>query len=213
MSDWLNSFFALGNIIFSSAIIIVAFSLFLYLFTNNFRNSVARSFSGLLAFLTIIYVGDVFLQRVGMDSQSSLTDAAVWLKFKWIGIAFIPAAYLHFSDALLRATNAYSRWRRVAVIISYLISGVFLMLVAMTSLVVRDGFYFRQATQFEAGPLFLAVRNFLFRVDPLGLLQYSPGAQALSHFDDTSPYDVSCDCVLCAGVGRVSVSHHRQFPR
>ena len=159
----LLSILSLGNIIFSSAIIIVAFSLFLYLFANNFRNSVARSFSGLLAFLTVIYIGDVFLQRV-----ETFADAVIWLKFKWIGLAFIPAAYLHFSDALLRSTNAYSRRRRVAVLLSYLASGVFLLLVALTALVVQDGFFLPPATQFEAGPLFPLFGVFFFALTGWG---------------------------------------------
>lgn len=164
MFSFVVSFLALANIIFSSAIIIVAFSLFLYLFANNFRNSVARSFSGLLVFLTIIYTGDVFLQRI-----ESFTDAVIWLKFKWIGIAFIPAAYLHFSDALLRSTNAYSRRRRVAVALAYLASGAFLLLVALTDLMVRDGFFFPIAAQFEAGPLFPLFAIFFFTLTGWGL--------------------------------------------
>src|SRR5512142_2668727 len=101
---------SLGNIILSSAIIIVSFSLFLYLTANNWRNSVARTFSALLAFVTIVFIGDVFLLRV-----DTFADAVTWLKLKWLGIAFIPAGYLHFSDAVLRATHAYSRPRRVAI--------------------------------------------------------------------------------------------------
>lgn len=164
MFSFVVPFLALANIIFSSAIIIVAFSLFLYLFANNFRNSVARSFSGLLVFLTIIYTGDVFLQRI-----ETFTDAVIWLKFKWIGIAFIPAAYLHFSDALLRSTNAYSRRRRIAVALAYLASGAFLLLVALTDLMVRDGFFFPIAAQFEAGPLFPLFAIFFFTLTGWGL--------------------------------------------
>lgn len=156
-------FLSLANIIFSSAIIIVASALFLYLFANNSRNSVARSFSGLLAFLTIIYVGDVFLQRV-----DTFADAVIWLKFKWIGTAFIPAAYLHFSDALLRSTNAYSRRRRLAVALSYLASGAFLLLVALTELIVRGGFFVGIAAQFEAGPLFPLFAVFFFALTGWG---------------------------------------------
>ncbi|MEW5717342.1 MAG: histidine kinase N-terminal 7TM domain-containing protein [Chloroflexota bacterium] len=159
----LLSVLSLGNIIFSSAIIIVAFSLFLYLFANNIRNSVARSFSGLLAFLTIIYIGDVFLQRV-----ETFPDAVIWLKFKWIGLAFIPAAYLHFSDALLRSTNAYSPRRRVAVVLSYLTSAAFLLLVALTTFVVQDGFFSPPTTQFEAGPLFPLFGIFFFALTGWG---------------------------------------------
>ncbi len=157
MFNLLISTLALANITFSAAIIIVSFSLFLYLAANNFRNSVARTFSWLLAFITIIYIGDVFLQR--MDT---LADAVVWLKFKWLGIAFIPAGYLHFSDALLRSTNAYSRRRRVAVALSYLTSATFLILVAFSDLVVHGGFFYPLATQLEAGPLFPLFALFFF---------------------------------------------------
>ena len=164
MLNLIHSILALGNMILSSAIIIVSFSLFLYLVANNFRNSVARSFSALLAFITIVYVGDVFLQRV-----DTFADAVTWLKFKWIGIAFIPAAYLHFSDAVLRAANAYSHRRRIAVALSYLVSGAFLLLVVLTDLVVRDGFFFPQAAQFAAGPLFPLFGLYFFTLSGWGL--------------------------------------------
>ncbi|MBI3740670.1 MAG: hypothetical protein HY257_02800, partial [Chloroflexi bacterium] len=64
MLTFVTSVLQLGNIIISAAIIIVAFSLLLYLLAYNFRNPVARAFSALLAFLTIVYIGDVFLQRI-----------------------------------------------------------------------------------------------------------------------------------------------------
>lgn len=167
MFNLVISFLSLSNIILSSAIIIVAFSLFLYLFANSFHNSVARSFSGLLAFLTIIYVGDVFLQRVDMATDSA--NAILWLKFKWLGIAFIPATYMHFSDALLRSTNAYSRRRRFAVMLSYLASAIFLVLVAFTDLIVHGGFFTQVAAQFEAGPLFFLFAIFFFALTAWGV--------------------------------------------
>ncbi len=164
MTNWFVSALALGNIILSSAIIIVAFSLFLYLIANNWKSSVARSFSALLAFIAIVYIGDVFVQRV-----ETFGDAVVWLKLKWLGIAFIPTAYLHFSDAVLRSTHAFSRWRRIAVALSYFASLVFLLLVVFTELVVRGGFYFPQATQFSAGPLFPLFGIFFFALTGWGL--------------------------------------------
>jgi hypothetical protein len=167
--DILISALLLANIIFSSAIIIVAFSLFLYFATYNFRDAVARSFSALLAFLAIIYVGDVFLQRLAMDPQGRFSDAVIWLKFKWIGIAFIPATYLHFSDALLRSTNAPSERRRWAGRFAYVASAIFLLLVALTDLVVRDGFFFRQAAQFTAGPLFPLFAIYFFALTIWGV--------------------------------------------
>lgn len=164
MLNFILSFLSLGNIIFSSALIIVSFSLFLFLTTNNFRNSVARSFSALLAFITIVYIGDVFLQRV-----DTFADATTWLKFKWIGIAFVPAEYMHFADAVLRSTGADSRRRRFATWLAYLASGVFLLLVVLTDLVVQDGFFFPQATQFAAGPVFPLFAIFFFTLTGWGL--------------------------------------------
>jgi hypothetical protein len=149
MFNFIVSFLSLGNLILSAAIIIISFSLLLYLTANNFRNSVARSFSALLAFIAIIYVGDVFLSRV-----ETFELATVWLKFKWIGIAFIPAEYLHFSDAVLRSTGAISARRRLATILGYVASAIFLFLVVLTDLVVRGGFYISQTAQFAAGPMF-----------------------------------------------------------
>ena len=131
--------------------------------TERKNRSVARTFSALLAFVTIVYIGDVFLLRV-----DAFADAVIWLKLKWLGIAFIPAGYLHFSDAVLRATHAYSRPRRVAIGVSYLVSALFLLLVALTDLVVRDGFYFPQATQFSGGPLFPFFGIFFFALTGWG---------------------------------------------
>ncbi len=163
MSNWLLGGLALGNIILSSAIIVVSFSLFLYLIANNTRNAVARSFSALLAFVTVVYIGDVFLQRAEV-----FPDAVLWLKLKWLGIAFIPASYLHFSDSVLQATHAYSTRRRVAVAAAYVASAAFLILVAFTDLMVRDGFSFPMATQFSAGPLFPLFATFFFALTGWG---------------------------------------------
>ena len=168
MPSLLLSVLSLGNIILSAAIVIVSFSLFLYLVAHNHRNSVARSFSALLAFLAIVYVGDMFLQRVSMDPGGAFGDAVIWLKFKWLGIAFIPACYLHFSDAVLRATHAPSRFRRVAIVFSYGVSLLFLVLVALSDLVVRDGFFFPQAAQFKGGPLFPLFALFFFALTGWG---------------------------------------------
>jgi hypothetical protein len=133
----------------SSAIVILAFSLLIYILTHNLRSSVARSFSALIACVCITYVGDVALFET-----SSLEDAITWLKVQWIGIAFIPAAYLHFSDALLRTTHSLSILRRWAVRGGYLIGVLLLALAFWTELLVHDGIYSPGATQFRAGPLF-----------------------------------------------------------
>lgn len=141
----------------SSAIVILAFSLLVYILTHNLRSSVARAFSALIACVCVTYIGDVALFET-----ASLQDAVVWLKIQWIGIAFTPAAYLHFSDALLRTTNSLSSLRRWAVRGGYVIGFLLLPLAFWTELLVHDGIYSPGATQFRAGPLFWLFSIYFF---------------------------------------------------
>jgi hypothetical protein len=145
----LTNIFIRLNEALSSAIVILAFSLFVYTFTHNLRSSLGRGFAVLLACMCFAYASDVALFKV-----NSLETALPWLKFQWIGIAFIPAAYLHFSDALLRVTKAVSLRRRFAVIIAYIFGFLLLLLATQTEYLVRDPFYSPGVTQFRAGPFF-----------------------------------------------------------
>ncbi|MCE5258878.1 MAG: hypothetical protein LLG44_07425 [Chloroflexi bacterium] len=97
-----------GNLILSSANVIIGFSLLIYIVSHNLRSSVARAFCALIAFISVIYLGDVCLAEV-----QTLESANFWLRFQWLGIAFIPAAYMHFSIAMLRTTGDTSQWRRI----------------------------------------------------------------------------------------------------
>ncbi len=137
------------NQILSSFILILAFSLLVFILNYNRNSAIGRAFAVLLACMAFTYAGDVALFQV-----SSLDDAIPWLKFQWIGIAFTPAAYLHFSDALLRTTNDISRPRRFAVLGGYIAGAIFLYLAIFTDSLVRDGFFQPAVTQFRAGPLF-----------------------------------------------------------
>src|SRR5512140_3713304 len=94
---------ASGNLILSSAIVITAFSLLGYMVTHNLRSAVAQTFSILLACVLVVFAGDIVVPRV-----ESSGAAVLWLRFQWIGIALLPAAYLHFSDAVLRTTHNFS---------------------------------------------------------------------------------------------------------
>ena len=140
---------ALINLILSAAIVITSFSLLAYILVYNLRSSVARAFSALLACVLIVYFGDLILF---MATQPA--SAERWLRFQWVGIAFVPAAYLHFSDALLRTTNVHSRWRRNAARASYIVSAGFLLAAAFSDAVVADGVLIPRAPHLHAGPLF-----------------------------------------------------------
>ena len=106
----------------TAGIAITGFSLLLYALTFNLRDRVARSFALILVGLVIVYVGDAISSIAG-----SAHSIELWLKLEWVGIAFLPACYLHFSDALLATTGRPSRGRRrLAVRLMYLVSLAFL---------------------------------------------------------------------------------------
>lgn len=149
VAEWVTGGLILVNQVLAATVVLTSFSLLIYLLTHNFGSQVARAFCALLAFVLIVYAGDVVLYNVRTE------EAAVrWLRFQWIGIAYVPAAYLHFSDAVLRTTHMRSRWRWFAVLLSYAASTVFLGLVIFSDLLAYDGVFEPQASHLAAGPLF-----------------------------------------------------------
>ncbi|MGC9333636.1 MAG: histidine kinase N-terminal 7TM domain-containing protein [Anaerolineae bacterium] len=148
-AGWIAGGLDLVNQVLAATVVLTSFSLLIYIVTYNFRSQVARAFCALLAFVLIVYAGDVVLYDV--RSQ----EAAVrWLKFQWVGIAFVPAAYFHFSDALLRTVHLRARWRSSAVFLSYTLSTIFLAMVLFTEWLVSDGVYQPQASHLAAAPMF-----------------------------------------------------------
>jgi hypothetical protein len=119
------------NRVFEAGLAITALSLFLRALTFNLRDRVSRAFAVILACVMIGSAGEAII-----DSISPTGNAQFWLQVPWIGTIFLPAAYLHFSDALLETTGRPSRGRRrLAVRLSYVISAIFLgMLVTGTLL-------------------------------------------------------------------------------
>ncbi|MFO7918517.1 MAG: histidine kinase N-terminal 7TM domain-containing protein [Anaerolineae bacterium] len=138
-----------GNLILSSANIIIGFSLFAYILTHNSRSAVARAFCALMAFVSLVYVVDVNVANV-----NTARSAENWLRFQWVGIAFVPAAYLHFSDALLRTTGSLSRWRRIGTLVGYLLGAVSLVLVLFTDMIVMGVAKMDHIYHLLAGPFF-----------------------------------------------------------
>ena len=112
--NWLSATLILADLVLASANVIIGFSLLAYILTHNLRSPVAQAFSALLTLVTIVYAADVVVSNV-ISAQATLA----WLRFQWLGIAFVPAACLHFSDALLATTGSPSRRRRVAVALAY----------------------------------------------------------------------------------------------
>jgi hypothetical protein len=153
----LTGAFILVNQVLAATVVLTSFSLLIYIATHNYRSEVAKAFCALLGFVLIVYAGDVILYEV--DSQEA---AVLWLKFQWIGIAFVPAAYFHFSDALLRSTNLRARWRSIAMLLSYAASTVFLGMVLFGELLVYDGVFQPHASHLAAGPFFWIFAVYFF---------------------------------------------------
>ncbi len=156
-SGLLTSILSLGNLILASANVIIGFSLLAYILGHNFRSPVARAFSAMLAFVTLVYVGDILAANV-ISAETTL----LWLRFQWLGIAFVPAATLHFSDALLRTTNDTSSVRRLAVGAAYAVGLIALVLAVATDLVVFDGFGLPAVPHLSPGPYFGVFAAFFF---------------------------------------------------
>jgi hypothetical protein len=125
MADVLAGIITLNQIL-TAGISITAFSLFLYALSFNLRDRVARSFAIILLCVVVVFTSEA-LQSSSADAQT----VSLFLRLEWVGIVFLPAAYLHLSDGLLIASGKPSRGRRRAIVrLFYLISALFLLLLA-----------------------------------------------------------------------------------
>ncbi len=85
------------------------------------------------------------------------SEVALWLRIQWLGISFVPAAYMHLSDALLAATGRPSRGRRHWLIrVAYLLSIAIFASAALTTQMIGDLAHVGPIAYLTAGPLFPA---------------------------------------------------------
>ena len=145
------------NQILTAGNTITAFSLLLYALTFNMREKVARSLAVLLACVTVVYFGDVLVA-----TTNSPAEIDAWLRLQWLGISFVPAAYMQLSDALLAATGRPSRGRRSRLVgLSYLLSGLTLAGVAFGRLIAAEVVISDSVVYLRPGPLFPLFSLFL----------------------------------------------------
>jgi hypothetical protein len=138
------------NSLLSIGIAVTAFALLIYIIRYNWRSPVARAFSVLLMCVMFVSMGDAVMYRVIEPVWIER-----WLRLQWLGIALVPAAYLHFSDEVLRTTNAISRPRQMVVIGAYTASLIFVGLAFFSDWVVVSGRQLPSAApHLQAGPLF-----------------------------------------------------------
>ncbi len=140
---------ALTNDVLQAAIVIFGSAVALYNLRHYIRDRVTRSFTNLVFFVVIVYLTELMASRadVALSSQH-------WLRLEWVGIALVPAAQYHLSDALLATTGHVSPRRRFVVKLFYISGVIFIGLVALTDLIVGDIIPVPQAPHLEAGPVF-----------------------------------------------------------
>ncbi len=147
LPTWL-SVLEIGNQILSAAILILSFSLFVYVLTFNLHSKVGRAFAALLLGMVIVYSGDVVLPQVDW--------AESWLRLQWLGIALVPAAYLHFTRSVLMAVWLRPdrfRWRWI-IRGAYAASLLFALLALFTDVLVRSPAGEEVVVNLRPGPLF-----------------------------------------------------------
>lgn len=129
------TFFQFTNEILSTAIVIITASMLLYNITRHVRDRVTRASSILLGCVTISYIGDVFIALEPSKPQALEN----WFRFQWVGLAMIPAAMFHLSDALLATTGRVSRGRRRrASRLLYAVGAVFVLASLFTDAIVKS---------------------------------------------------------------------------
>ena len=118
------------NQILTAGIAITAFSLFLYALSFNLRDRVARSFALILLSVVVVFTTDAL-----QSDDISARGTELLLQLQWVGLVFLPAAYLHLSDALLVTAGRPSRGRRrIAIRLVYVLSAGFLLLLGFRRL-------------------------------------------------------------------------------
>ena len=134
LTGWESSFLVgiiTANQMLTAGIAITAFSLLIYSLTFNLRDRVARSFATILLSVVVIFTCEAIQSTV--DAHNLIE---FFLRFQWIGLVFLPASYLHLSDALLVTAGRPSHGRRQLIVRgAYLISTGFLGLLFFGQLV------------------------------------------------------------------------------
>ncbi|MXX49638.1 MAG: hypothetical protein F4Z39_01060, partial [Chloroflexi bacterium] len=107
---------------------LIAVSLLLFNLTRNLTNRVAKAGAAVLACVAVAYVADAF---ISLEPEQSAHEIAS--RLQWVGIAFVPAALVHLSDALLATTGLPSRGRRRRILrLLYLLGAGFLLAAALS---------------------------------------------------------------------------------
>ncbi|MCA9962005.1 MAG: hypothetical protein KC443_23370, partial [Anaerolineales bacterium] len=140
---------ALSNDVLQAVIVIFGSAVVLYNGGRGFRSQITVAFSALIAFVVMVYLTELLVSRAIISNS-----AETWLHLEWVGITMVPATQYHLSDALLSTTGAQPHRRKYFVLLGYVISIIFLVLVLWTDLVASNMVRIAQTFHLKAGPLF-----------------------------------------------------------
>lgn len=155
------------HLVLGSTTVLMAVGLAAYLFAYNVRNAVARAFVVLLSLVAIIAVGDVFLATARLPAEH--VAAGFWLRFEWLGIAFMAPAFAQFACAVLVTTGERLGRRRAVLAASWLGGAAALVAVLATPWLVRDVQGPPGALRMAAGPAFPAFAAGYFALTAWGV--------------------------------------------
>ncbi len=143
------------NRIVVTGILVTAFALIISIGLYNRNSPIARGFAIVLACVIGAFLGDLL-------TQVSIADTDLWLRLQWIGIAFIPAASLALSDALLNSTGDAQPLRKFAARIGFVVGAVVFALVVFTPYVATPGISALRLPHLQPGFLFYPFAFYYF---------------------------------------------------
>ncbi|HRQ36398.1 MAG TPA: hypothetical protein PLD25_00600 [Chloroflexota bacterium] len=151
MSSSLTDVLAFINDLLQAVIVIFGTAVVLYNVGRARRDRVTRSFCALISFVIITYFAETLVSQALVP-----VSAEILLRLEWVGIAMVPAAQFHLSDALLVTTGAISHRRRLLVRAGYISGLVFLGLVLFTDYIVTTSadLLVSETRHLDAGPFF-----------------------------------------------------------
>lgn len=129
----LPAIFALLNDTLQAIIVAFGIGVVFFSISEGIRDKVTAAYVLLLTFVSIVYFTELMASRI-IDALSAET----WLRMQWVGIALVPAAQFHLSDALLTITGATPKRRRFFTPLCYLVGFIFLSFVLFSDLVVLE---------------------------------------------------------------------------
>lgn len=142
---------ALLNDVLQSAIVIFGASIVLYNLPYSLTDRVTRAFTALVALVIFVYMTELLVTHTIAENSIE-----TWLRVEWLGIASVPAALFHLSDAILGTTGQSSGRRRLLVRVFYATSALFVGLALFSDVLVHGLVNLPRAPHLLPGPVFIA---------------------------------------------------------